>query len=51
MKKEVELNKAKWLIEPGCVVMVTSGTMDSTRAFEEVLTKYLGRIATLALRR
>jgi len=27
MKKEVELNKAKWLVEPGCVVMVTSGTM------------------------
>jgi flavin reductase (DIM6/NTAB) family NADH-FMN oxidoreductase RutF len=28
MKKEVELNKAKWLVEPGCVVMVTSGTME-----------------------
>jgi len=28
MKKEVELNKAKWLVEPGCVVLVTSGTMD-----------------------
>jgi flavin reductase (DIM6/NTAB) family NADH-FMN oxidoreductase RutF len=27
MKKEVELNKAKWLVEPGCVVLVTSGTM------------------------
>jgi flavin reductase (DIM6/NTAB) family NADH-FMN oxidoreductase RutF len=29
MKKEVELNKAKWLVEPGCVVLVTSGTMDN----------------------
>ncbi|UCG58178.1 MAG: flavin reductase family protein [Phycisphaerales bacterium] len=28
MKKEVELRKAKWLVEPGCVVMVTSGTVD-----------------------
>ena len=28
MKKEVELSKAKWLVEPGCVVMVTSGTME-----------------------
>ncbi|MHC4541669.1 MAG: flavin reductase family protein [Planctomycetota bacterium] len=28
MKKEVELHKAKWLVEPGCVVMVTSGTME-----------------------
>ena len=28
MKKEVELTKAKWLVEPGCVVMVTSGDMD-----------------------
>lgn len=28
MKKEIALNKAKWLVEPGCVVMVTSGTMD-----------------------
>ena len=27
MKTQVELNKAKWLIEPGCVVLVTSGTM------------------------
>ena len=27
MKKEVELSKAKWLVEPGCVVLVTSGTM------------------------
>ena len=27
MKREVELNKAKWLVEPGCVVLVTSGTM------------------------
>ncbi len=28
MKKEVNLKKAKWLVEPGCVVMVTSGTME-----------------------
>ena len=27
MKKEVELSKSKWLVEPGCVIMVTSGTM------------------------
>jgi flavin reductase (DIM6/NTAB) family NADH-FMN oxidoreductase RutF len=27
MKSEVELNKAKWLVEPGCVVLVTSGSM------------------------
>ena len=26
MKKEVELSQAKWLVEPGCVVLVTSGT-------------------------
>jgi flavin reductase (DIM6/NTAB) family NADH-FMN oxidoreductase RutF len=26
MKEEVELGKAKWLVEPGCVVLVTSGT-------------------------
>ncbi|MHC4753016.1 MAG: flavin reductase family protein [Planctomycetota bacterium] len=29
MKKQVELNKAKWLVEPGCVVLVTSGTMEN----------------------
>ncbi|MBL7187794.1 MAG: flavin reductase family protein [Phycisphaerae bacterium] len=29
MKKEVELHKAKWLVEPGCVVLVTSGSMDN----------------------
>ena len=29
MKKEVELNKAKWLVEPGCVILVTSGTMQN----------------------
>ena len=29
MKKEVALNKAKWLVEPGCVVLVTSGTMEN----------------------
>jgi len=29
MKQEVELNKAKWLVEPGCVVLVTSGSMDN----------------------
>ena len=28
MKKEVQLNKAKWLVEPGCVILVTSGTME-----------------------
>ena len=28
MKKEVALHKAKWLIEPGCVVMVTTGNVD-----------------------
>jgi len=27
VKKELELSKAKWLVEPGCVVLVTSGTM------------------------
>jgi flavin reductase (DIM6/NTAB) family NADH-FMN oxidoreductase RutF len=29
MKKEVELSKAKWLVEPGCVVLVTSGTIEN----------------------
>jgi len=29
MKKEVELSEAKWLVEPGCVVLVTSGTMEN----------------------
>lgn len=29
MKKEVELSKAKWLVEPGCVILVTSGTMEN----------------------
>jgi flavin reductase (DIM6/NTAB) family NADH-FMN oxidoreductase RutF len=29
MKNEIELNKAKWLVEPGCVVLVTSGTMEN----------------------
>lgn len=29
MKKQVPLNKAKWLVEPGCVVLVTSGTMEN----------------------
>lgn len=28
-KKEVELSKAKWLVEPGCVVLVTSGTLEN----------------------
>lgn len=28
MKEEVKLNAAKWLVEPGCVVMVTSGNME-----------------------
>ena len=27
MKSEVKLNKAKWIVEPGCVVLVTTGTM------------------------
>ena len=29
MKKQVELSKAKWLVEPGCVVLVTSGSMEN----------------------
>ena len=29
MKKRIELSKAKWLVEPGCVVLVTSGTMEN----------------------
>ena len=29
MKSEVELSKAKWLVEPGCVVLVTTGTMEN----------------------
>jgi len=29
MKKEVELKSAKWLVEPGCVIMVTSGNMEN----------------------
>ena len=28
MKREVALKNAKWLMEPGCVVLVTSGTME-----------------------
>ena len=28
MKKDVPLNRAKWIIEPGCVVLVTGGTME-----------------------
>ena len=28
MKRGVPLNQAKWLIEPGCVVLVTAGTME-----------------------
>lgn len=27
MKKEIALDKSTWLLEPGCVVMVTSGNM------------------------
>jgi flavin reductase (DIM6/NTAB) family NADH-FMN oxidoreductase RutF len=27
MKREIDLKNAKWLIEPGCVVLVTSGTV------------------------
>ena len=29
MKKEVELKRAKWIVEPGCVVLVTSGDMEN----------------------
>jgi len=29
MKKQIELSKAKWLVEPGCVVLVTSGTLEN----------------------
>ena len=29
MKRQVDLNKAKWLVEPGCVVLVTSGTLEN----------------------
>lgn len=29
MKKEVELKRAKWIVEPGCVVLVTSGDMQN----------------------
>jgi flavin reductase (DIM6/NTAB) family NADH-FMN oxidoreductase RutF len=28
MKREVELKNGKWLLEPGCVVLATSGTME-----------------------
>ena len=28
MKKPVRLNQAKWIIEPGCVVLVAGGTME-----------------------
>jgi len=28
MKKQVSLSRAKWLVEPGCVVLVTSGTLE-----------------------
>jgi flavin reductase (DIM6/NTAB) family NADH-FMN oxidoreductase RutF len=27
MKRDVALKEAKWLVEPGCVVLVTTGTM------------------------
>ena len=27
MKNEVKLSQAKWIVEPGCVVLVTTGTM------------------------
>jgi flavin reductase (DIM6/NTAB) family NADH-FMN oxidoreductase RutF len=29
MKKEVPISKAKWLVEPGCVLLVTSGQPDN----------------------
>ncbi len=28
MKQDVALDQAKWLVEPGCVLLVTGGTMD-----------------------
>jgi len=28
MKSEVKLSQAKWLVEPGCVILVTTGTME-----------------------
>ena len=28
MKRDVDLARSKWLVEPGCVVLVTSGTME-----------------------
>lgn len=28
MKNEVKLSQAKWLVEPGCVVLVTTGSME-----------------------
>ena len=28
MKTEIPLNRAQWLVEPGCVVLVTSGSME-----------------------
>jgi len=28
MKRGISLNQAKWLIEPGCVVLVSAGTME-----------------------
>ncbi|MHC4356838.1 MAG: hypothetical protein ACYS0H_29415 [Planctomycetota bacterium] len=29
MKKQIQLSRAKWLVEPGCVVLVTSGSIDN----------------------
>lgn len=29
MKNEIELKRAKWLVEPGCVLLVTSGNMET----------------------
>jgi flavin reductase (DIM6/NTAB) family NADH-FMN oxidoreductase RutF len=29
MKSKVKLSQSKWLVEPGCVVLVTSGTMEN----------------------
>ena len=28
MRREVDMSEAKWLLEPGCVVLVTSGAME-----------------------
>jgi flavin reductase (DIM6/NTAB) family NADH-FMN oxidoreductase RutF len=32
MKRGLSLNQAKWLVEPGCVVLVTGGTLEKANA-------------------